>query len=98
MRNTFLIAVFMLSGAAGLAYESLWAQYLGLLLGHAATAQSFVLFVFMGGLAVGAHLAGQRIHALRRPLVAYAFVEAGIGVGAWLFHPAFTVVQSFVLE
>jgi predicted membrane-bound spermidine synthase len=49
-----LFALFALSGFTGLVYESVWSHYLKLLLGAAAFAQSFVLAVFMGGMALGA--------------------------------------------
>jgi len=44
-----VFCVFAVSGCAGLIYQSIWAQYLGLFLGHAAYAQSLVLAIFMGG-------------------------------------------------
>jgi len=44
----------VLSGFCGLIYESIWSQYLKLFLGHAAYAQTVVLIVFIGGLALGA--------------------------------------------
>ncbi len=34
-----LYGLFLLSGAAGLCYESVWSRYLGLFVGHAAYAQ-----------------------------------------------------------
>jgi hypothetical protein len=46
--------VFIVSGFAGLIYESICTHYLKLFLGHAAYAQSLVLAVFMGGVAAGA--------------------------------------------
>ena len=48
------VLLFMLSGVAGLIYESVWTHYLKLFLGHAAYAQTLVLCIFMGGMAVGA--------------------------------------------
>jgi hypothetical protein len=45
--------LFIVSGFAGLIYESIWTHYLKLFLGHAAYAQSLVLAVFMGGMAAG---------------------------------------------
>ena len=42
-----LYAIFVLSGAAGLIYESIWARYLGLLVGHSAYAQVIVLVIFI---------------------------------------------------
>ena len=44
-----LLAIFVLSGFAGLIYQSIWSHYLGLYLGHAAYAQALVLAIFMGG-------------------------------------------------
>ena len=41
-----LTLVFVLSGAAGLMYESIWSRYLGLLVGHSAYAQVIVLVIF----------------------------------------------------
>ena len=49
-----LYAVFILSGAAGLIYESIWTRYLGLFVGHSAYAQVIVLVMFLGGMSIGA--------------------------------------------
>ena len=46
--------LFAVSGFSGLIYESIWTHYLKLFLGHAAYAQSLVLIIFMGGMALGA--------------------------------------------
>jgi predicted membrane-bound spermidine synthase len=54
-----VLAVFSASGFAGLIYESIWSHYLGLFLGHAAYAQTLVLAIFMGGMAVGAWAASR---------------------------------------
>ena len=40
--RTSLLAIFVLSGFAGLIYQSIWSHYLGLFLGHAAYAQALV--------------------------------------------------------
>lgn len=52
-----LLVLFVLSGFSGLLYQSVWSHYLGLSLGHAAYAQTLVLAIFMGGMAIGAWLA-----------------------------------------
>ena len=57
MRRLFLL-FYGLSGAAGLIYEVLWTRQLTLLMGHTTAAASTVLAAFMGGLAIGAALAG----------------------------------------
>ena len=41
---------FILSGAAGLIYESIWSRYLGLFVGHSAYAQVIVLVIYLGGM------------------------------------------------
>ena len=69
--GTLAFVVFALSGCAGLIYQSIWTQYLGLFLGHAAYAQSLVLAIFMGGMAGGAWFASRaaspRIHLRGSP-------------------------------
>jgi len=90
----WLLCVFVLSGFAGLIYQSVWSHYLGLLLGHAAYAQALVLAIFMGGMAAGAAWiarAGQRWRNLIR---SYAIIEAVIGVLGLLFHSVFTGVLA----
>jgi len=56
--RALLYAVFILSGAAGLIYESVWTRYLGLFVGHSAYAQVIVLVIFLGGMSLGALLVG----------------------------------------
>ena len=84
-------AIFALSGFSGLIYESIWTHYLKLFLGHAAYAQTLVLAIFMGGMAVGSALAGRRSARIRNLLVAYAVVEGVVGLAALLFHPVFVL-------
>ncbi len=86
---TFLCAVFVLSGAAGLVYESIWTRYLGLFVGHSAYAQVLVLIIFLGGMSVGAVLVGRRAERVREPLRVYAFVELAVGIIGLMFHDAF---------
>lgn len=90
-----LLALFVASGFAALVYQSIWTHYLGLMLGHAAYAQTLVLVMFMGGLAAGSWLVSRRTLRLRRLLGAYAAVEAAIGVLGALFHPVFVAFTAF---
>lgn len=93
--RTGLFAIFVLSGFAGLIYQSIWSHYLGLFLGHAAYAQALVLAIFMGGMAIGAAWiahAGQRWRNLIR---GYALIEAVVGVLGLSFHWIFTGVAAF---
>src|SRR5215510_13165810 len=84
-----LFVLFTISGVTGLIYESLWSHYLMLFLGHAAFAQSFVLIVFMGGVALGAWIASRLTTRIDNLLAWYGVIEAIIGVLALVFHPAF---------
>lgn len=84
-----LYLIFFASGFAGLIYESIWTHYLKLFLGHAAYAQTLVLAIFMGGMAIGSGLASRYSTAIRRPLLAYAAVETAIGLCALAFHSIF---------
>ena len=93
-----LITVFVLSGAAGLIYESIWARYLGLFVGHSAYAQILVLGVFLGGMALGAAITARRAESIARPLFWYAVVEAVVGVIGLLFHDIFGGVTGFAYD
>jgi len=94
-RRRFLLAVFVVSGFTGLIYESIWSHYLKLFLGHAAYAQSLVLAIFMGGMALGSWLIARASSRIRRLLLAYVIVEAVIGVFGLLFHPIFLAAYDF---
>jgi predicted membrane-bound spermidine synthase len=89
-----LVVAFILSGAAGLIYESIWSRYLGLFVGHSAYAQIIVLVIFLGGMSLGAHLAGRRSERMRAPLLWYAGVEVAVGLLALLFHDAFLATTA----
>ena len=90
-----LYAVFILSGAAGLIYESIWTRYLGLFVGHSAYAQVLVLVIFLGGMSIGALLVGRRSERLTRPLYWYAIVELVTGLIGLVFHDVFVSVTGF---
>lgn len=89
-----LLALFAVSGFAGVIYESIWSQYLKLFLGHAAYAQTIVLVIFMGGMAVGAWLASSDRMRRGNLLLAYVLVEAVIGLAGLLFHPLYVTVTA----
>ncbi len=84
-----LLVAFFLSGAAGLAYELIWSRYLGLLLGASAFAQVAVIAVYLGGMAGGALMVGNRSVEIRRPLRAYALAELALAAAGIAFHPLF---------
>src|SRR5688572_5354876 len=93
-----MFAIFTLSGFSGLIYESIWSHYLKLFLGHAAYAQTLVLTVFMGGMALGAWLAARMSPRLRNLLLAYAVVEAITGAIALAFHPLYLAGTGITFE
>ena len=96
--RSFYFAIFAVSGFSGLIYESIWSQYLKLYLGHAAYAQSLVLIIFMGGMALGSWFASRRSSRSRFPLLMYAAVELIVGIAALLFHGVFTGLTDIVYQ
>ena len=93
-RRRLLLGVFVISGFTGLIYESIWSHYLKLFLGHAAYAQTLVLAIFMGGMALGSWLVSRYAARLRHLLWGYLLVEALIGILGILFHRAFVVATG----
>jgi spermidine synthase len=82
----FLLA-YTCSGLAGLIYEVSWTRLLTLEMGRGIAASSTVLAAFMGGLALGAALAGRWASTLtpRQALRAYAGLELVVAVLAVAF-------------
>ena len=85
-----LYCLILLSGAAGLIYEVVWARQLTLFIGNTAIANAAVLTAFMVGLALGSLVLGRKADAIAKPLRLYALLEIMIGCyGAttpWLFE------------
>ena len=86
-RFVLLLSCFFLSGLAGLIYQTAWTRQFALVFGTSELALVTVLAAYMAGLALGAAAAGRWAWRLRRPVVAYAVLELGIG-GAALAVPA----------
>jgi len=96
--DAWLLSTFVLSGLAGLIYQSIWTQYLGLFLGHSSHAQSLVLMLFMGGMAIGAWLASRHTGSFKKPLLAYAIVEVIIGVLGLSFDGLYQGITGMAYE
>jgi len=94
IKYRILFFLFVISGFAGLIYESIWSHYLKLFLGHAAYAQALVLTIFMGGMAIGAWLAGKVLFRNLNLLYAYALVEMLIGIMGLFFHDIFQWIMN----
>lgn len=95
MARLLLFVAFALSGFTGLIYESIWTHYLKQVLGHAAFAQTLVLALFMGGMALGGWLASRIGPRLRNRLAAYAVAEALIGAYALVFDALFNALEAW---
>lgn len=93
-----LYAVFVLSGAAGLIYETVWSRYLGLFVGHSAYANVIVLVMFLGGMSLGAFTIGERSSQLARPLRWYVGVELVVGIIGIVFHDVFVAVTGMAYD
>src|SRR5438874_12500076 len=98
MGRTILYGLFAASGFAGLVYESIWTHYLKLFLGHAAYAQTLVLAIFMGGMAVGSWISSRWSGRVRNLLRGYALTEAAIGVLGLIFHEVFTAATALAYD
>ena len=70
-----ILAIFILSGAAGLIYEVVWARQLVLVFGNTTQAVSAILTGFFGGIAIGSVVGGRIADRVRRPLRMYGLLE-----------------------
>lgn len=91
-------AIFTISGFSGLIYEAIWSHYLKLFLGHAAYAQTLVLAIFMGGMALGSWVMARYSTRIPNLLLGYAIVEGIIGLLGLVFHPTSVGATSWVFE
>src|SRR5262245_11325400 len=84
-RNAVL-AVFVLSGAAGLIYEVVWARQLVLVFGNTTQAVATILTGYFAGMALGSVLGGRLADRVRSPLRLYGATELLL-IGAVLATP-----------
>jgi predicted membrane-bound spermidine synthase/glycosyltransferase involved in cell wall biosynthesis len=82
-----VLAIFILSGAAGLMYEVVWARQLVLVFGNTSQAIATILTGFFAGMAIGSVLGGRLADRVRSPLRLYGVIEL-ILVGIVLATPA----------
>jgi spermidine synthase len=75
-----LLLLFVLSGAAGLIYEVVWARQLVLVFGNTSQATATILTGFFGGLAVGGAVGGRLADRVARPLRLYGGLELAVVV------------------
>jgi spermidine synthase len=93
LRRTIYVC-FLLSGAAGLIYEVVWARQLSLFLGITSYAYTAVITAYMAGLAAGSVVIGRRADRLPNPLMFYAWLEVGVAAYAALTPWLFPVLQA----
>ena len=93
-----VLTLFFCSGATALVYEVIWSKYLSQMFGSTIYAQTVVLAVFMGGLALGNRIFGGKSDRVRRPLKAYGIMEVIIGLYAFFFSALFGVADSIFVS
>lgn len=84
-----IYVLFIFSGFIGLVYESIWARYLKMFLGHSSYGQILTLFIYMGGIGIGSFIGGKLSKRLKNPFYLYALVELLIGLGGFVYHPLY---------
>lgn len=93
-----IIILFFASGATALVYEVAWSKYLGFMFGSTIQAQTVVLAVFMGGLALGNTLLSKCADLLKRPLAAYGLLEVLLGVYGFSFDHLFQLFDGLFIS
>lgn len=89
-------AMFALSGGLALAFEVLWTRALITYLSNSVYAFSAMLFVFLGGLALGGILIGQVCDRLQHPARVLALAVAGVGVSGLLASRAVLLLPALL--
>jgi spermidine synthase len=84
-----VIGLFVLSGAAGLVYQTVWSRELVLLFGNTSQAIATVVTAFMAGLGFGGLLGGRLVRRFKRPLRIYGLIEILVAVLAILLPATF---------
>src|SRR6478752_5684346 len=74
-RSGLILAIFVLSGAAGLVYEVVWSRQLVLVFGNTTQAIATILTGFFGGMAIGSYVGGRLADRVRSPLRLYGVLE-----------------------
>ena len=89
-----ILAIFILSGAAGLMYEVVWSRQLVLVFGNTTQAVSVILTGFFGGMAIGSWGGGRLADRVPRPLLLYGVLEAILVVVVLLTPVTFRLIGS----
>ena len=89
-----LLLCFLVSGVAGLIYQTAWTQQFTLVFGASELAVVAVLAAYMSGLTLGAWVVKHVALAVRRPVLVYALLELGIAVAALLVPYALELART----
>ena len=81
-QDAFLFLCFFASGFAALIYQPAWTREFAFVFGTSELAIATVLAAYMGGLSLGAAVAGRLAHRIRRPILLYGLLELGVGLSA----------------
>ncbi len=84
----FVLSFFLLSGFAALLYQTAWMREFSFVFGTSELAIATVLAAYMGGLSLGAAIAGRLAHRVSRPVLVYGLLEGGIGLSALMIPKA----------
>lgn len=98
IRNNFVFFGFGLSGAAALIYEVIWTRSLSTVMGSSTYAVSTMLAAFMAGLSVGGALGAFLSPRIRRPYLAFAWCEFGIGFTGLLTIPVIMAATPLYIK
>jgi spermidine synthase len=92
--SRLVLAIFILSGAAGLMYEVVWSRQLVLVFGNTTQAVSTILTGFFGGMAVGSFVGGRLADRVRSPLRLYGLIELVLVVVVLLTPVTFRLLHE----
>ena len=94
MHRLLILALFVLSGAAGLVYEIVWSRQLVLVFGNTTQAVSAILTGFFGGMAIGAAIGGRIADRVRSPLRFYGLLEIALVVVVLVTPFTFSLIHE----
>ena len=75
-----MLATTLITGATSFAYEIAWIRLLSMVLGASTHAFEVMLAAFIAGLAIGGLIIRSQIDRLKRPLIALALAQVGMGL------------------
>jgi spermidine synthase len=91
----FLLAVFLVSGLAGLIYQVAWQRLLTVHLGVGAISIALTVSVYMFGLGLGSLLGGRLAGRFKNPVALYALLEFTLGIVGLASFPAIQALGRF---